>query len=297
MSKIGFIFAGQGQQFLHMGQDFYEGFVSARDLYDRAEEILGYDLLGISEAQLQTTEYTQPALYVLNAVIAKLLEGEGIFPFAASGLSLGEYNALLVSEVFDFETGLKIIKERAKIMQYEFEPFSTGMVACIKTNRETIELLIQDSDIEICNVNTPSQIVIGGETSKLSELLKTLKENKVRAIPLKVSTVSHMSLMNDASDKLRKILELYEYQKPILQFINNIHGKLQTTDFENSLSKHISNPTEFSSGIKLMQEMGVDTFIEIGPKGSISKFVKEICGDVKTYNVYDVTTFEVLKHG
>lgn len=291
--KYGFIFAGQGQQFYCMGQDLVTEYPLAEDIYNRAKKVLGYNILELSEEQLQQTLYTQPALYTLGHVLDCLLKENGVIPSIVSGLSLGEYNALTSAGVLSFEAGLKLISQRAKIMQEAFEPNTTGMAACIKTDKTTVSQAIANTNIEICNINTLSQIVIGGKKTELDEVVKKLKEKRIMAIPLKVSTVSHMSLMREASDKLGKILRKVKFNEPKIDFINNLHGDYQTSLFDNTLARHISEPTELATAILKMQHDGITNFIEVGPKGSISKFVKELCGnDIVINNVYDLETLK-----
>lgn len=297
--KTGFIFAGQGQQFLDMGKDLVSKYPLAQEKYDIAQEILGYDLLNLNLESLNNTKFTQPALYVLNAVLADILKLHHIEAEVVAGLSLGEYNALLYSGVFSFSDGLKIIKERAYLMANAYSENETGMLACLKVDIDQVNELIKDSSLEICNINTPSQIVVGGFRDEVVRMRKVFKENKVLAIPLKVSTISHTSLLKDQSVTLHSILSNFEYNKPKVDFVNNLNGELQSDNFILSLSKHISHPTNLSKSISLMKELEVRRFIEVGPKGSISKFVKEIVNDdsIEILNVYDITSLEGVING
>lgn len=293
--KTGFIFAGQGQQFFNMGKDLAENHEEVKAIYDLAASVLAYNPLDLSEEDLKKTLYTQPALYVLNHSIDVLMKEKGIVPDFVCGLSLGEYNALLSAEVFDFTQGLKLIQKRAHIMQYALEENTTAMVACLKTSQEAIAALIDGTGLEICNFNTPSQIVIGGYKKDIEQILPILKEAKIMAVPLKVSTVSHMSLLKDASLELREELLGIDFQSPKIDFINNLEAKVQKDGFADTLSRHIAQATHLSESIQLMQAQGIERFIEIGPKGSISKFVKEICGkDALVYNVYDEATLGAI---
>lgn len=290
--RIGFIFAGQGQQFLYMGQDFAQKYPVAQTIYKQATEILGYDVLNLDQKKLNETTYTQPALFTLSYVLNTVLKEEGIEPDITAGLSLGEYNALVSAGVLDFETSLKIIQKRAKLMAKAFKPNETAMAACLRTDRKTIESKLQDTGIEICNVNTPTQIVIGGKKDELETLVKNLKEDKIRALMLRVSTVSHMSLLKNESQKLLEILNDIEFKTPKIPFINNVGAKIQEDGFADSLSRQISETTELSKSIEKMIDEGVDAIIEVGPKNTIVKFVKEIDKELPTHNVYDVETLK-----
>ncbi|MFV0255060.1 MAG: ACP S-malonyltransferase [Erysipelotrichaceae bacterium] len=296
--KFGFLFAGQGQQFYCMGQDLALKYPEAKLIYDQAEKILGYNVLELSAEQLKETLYTQPALYTLGYILDTLLKKNNIIPSIVSGLSLGEYNALSSASALEFDDGLALIAKRAEIMQNAFEPYSTGMAACLKTNRADIAKILQGTNIEICNVNTLSQIVIGGRVAELQEVIQKLKKEKILAIPLKVSTVSHMSLMSEASALLQKALSEVKFKAPNIPFINNLSGDYQSDLFHNSLAQHISQTTELASAILRMKKDGITNFIEVGPKGSISKFVKELCGaEVEIVNVYDVASLEGVING
>lgn len=296
--KIGFIFAGQGQQFLDMGQDLVENCSFAKEIYSEAEAILGYSLLSLSKDQLENTEYTQPALYTLGAVLDKLLKNKNIEPSYVAGLSLGEYNALLSADVFTFSEGLKLIEKRAKIMANAFKENETGMIACLKTSYAAIEEILSESSLEICNYNSPSQIVLGGMSDEVTRMLPILKANKIIAIPLKVSTVSHMSLLNAASLELAKVLATVDFKTPKIDFINNLQAQIQNDNFVDTLAKHIASPTQLYKSVEEMYDLGVRHFIEVGPKGSIRKLIKEIIkdDDVIISNVYDLKTLEGVSH-
>ncbi len=290
--KIGFIFAGQGQQFLYMGKDLAETYPSAKALYLEAQEILGYDVLNLDEEKLHQTEYTQPALFTLGVVLDTVLKEKGITPDMVAGLSLGEYNALVSAEILDFKQALQVIQKRARLMSQAFEPFETAMAACVRTDRQSIEDALKGTNIEVCNVNTPSQIVIGGKKDELDAVVQDLKAQKIRALMLKVSTVSHMSLLKDETKKLKEIIAPLNFSKPKVPFINNVEAKIQDDNFADTLSRQISEPTLMADSIQKMLDEGVDTIIEVGPKNTIVKFVREINKEIDTFNVYDQETLK-----
>ena len=296
--KTGFIYAGQGQQFLDMGKDLVSEYSLAKSIYEEASNITSYDILNLNQEELSNTKYTQVAIYTLNYIVDKLLENKNIKADYVCGLSLGEYNALVNSEVISFSDGLEIIKERAIIMSEAYAPYETGLMAILKTNKDEVLKIIKDTSLKIANYNTESQIVIGGYSEDLSKIRNTFKENKILAIPLKVSIVSHTDLLSEASIDLYNILVKYNFKKPNKPFINNVEAKIQTDMFSESLSKHIRSSTHLNESIKLMYEEGVRRFIEIGPKGSISKLVKEILKDkdIEIINVYDVNTLEGVNY-
>jgi len=305
--KLGFIFAGQGQQFKGMGLDLIVASSEVKEIYQRASLVLGYDLQEVSndENALAKTIFTQPALLTLNYALAHMLKQNGIKAEYVAGLSLGEYNALIEAEVLSFEDALKIIKERARIMSNALPKNSTGMVAILKADLGIINEVLNDSrlnnEVAICNYNTFEQIVIGGSLVKLEIACELLKEKGLkRIIPLNVSTVSHMHLLNDAAKELELVLKEYIFVKPNIKFVNNVAAEYQEDNFVETLTKQISSSTYLAQSIELMMNDGVTTFIEIGPKNTISSFIKSIAKkldkNAKVFNVYDLETVkEVVK--
>lgn len=292
--KTGILFAGQGQQFLFMGQDLAESYPLAKEIYAEAEALLGFDLLNLDLDRLNETQYTQPAIFVLNYALSQILDIKADF---VAGLSLGEYSALTYAGVLDFKETLSLVFERAKIMQAAFPAGQTGMMALLKTDIVSVEKALEGLNLAVCNYNTPSQIVVGGKSQDIEAAKPLLKERGIRlAIPLKVSSVSHMHLMRDASEKLRKVLMEYDFKTPKINFINNLHAEVQSQGFVDSLARQISEMTRMYESIQKMIDLGVTNFIEIGPKGSLSKFVKEINPELSVVTIYNVKGIEVWKN-
>lgn len=296
--KRAFLFVGQGQQYPEMGVDLCLKYPEVRRIYNIAEDVLGYNLLELNFEHLMDSKYIQPSLYVLGYCIDGLLKDGGILPDFVAGLSLGEYNALTSATTITFEDGLNIIQQRAEIMSTAFNTGETKMAACLKTDTETLRSALEGSPVEICNYNSPTNHVIGGTTEAVDAMLKILKDQKILAIPLKMSTVSHSSLLNHASLKLKDILSDYEFKKPSVAFLNNTQAIYQEDNFIDSLAMQISKPTYMGTIIQKLHQEGVTHFIEVGPKGSLSRLVKEICGsEVQIDNVYDVLSLKEVIHG
>lgn len=288
------IFAGQGQQFLHMGQDLAAAYPQVQALYDKAQAISGIDILNLNEEDINQTRFTQLALYVLECSVLSLLED--LKYDVVCGLSLGEYGALTAAKVLDFEAGVKLLQKRGAIMDQAFDPGTTGMAALLKTDIDTVEAALKDTNIEICNYNTASQIVIGGLKSDLEAITPILKEKGIRMIiPLKVSSVSHMSLLEDASVQLREVLDKVDFKAPQCQFIANVSADYQVDGFAQSLQKQISQRTRMHETITRMANDGVREFVEIGPAGSLSKFIKAYDKSLVTDCIYDLETLKLYQ--
>lgn len=296
-----YLFAGQGQQFLNMGADLYERYDCVKHRYDEATQILGYEVLNLSEEQLNETRFTQPALFVLESAITDILKEHDIRYDAVTGLSLGEYGALYAAGVISFSEGLEIVSKRGDMMQSAFKPYETGMAAVLKTDYELIKPYLSKGNVEVCNFNTHQQIVIGGKRDELESVIETMKKDGIkRVIPLNVSVVSHMSLLKETSKELFAVLKQVKFKEPQVVFINNIEGSSQRSGFIETLSRHISEPTHFETSILNLLEQGARKFVEIGPKGSLSKLVKDISKQkeiqVETWNLYDVESVEEFIH-
>lgn len=301
--KIGFIYAGQGQQYLGMGQDLINQYDWANDVFSLAQSILDYDLLALinhDATKLNDTQYTQPALFVVDFLLGLVLENHNIKPSMVAGLSLGEYNALVNAKVLSFEDALNIIKVRAELMAHAYPKGFSKMAAVLKADVKIVNNVLQDESLNnkvaICNYNTHDQLVIGGQSEYVEKAISLLKKAGLkRIIPLDVSCVSHMHLLNKESNELQTELEKYYFNRPEIIFVNNIQGVIQVKDFVSTLANHISQPTYLKNIIELMLDE-VDVIIEVGPKKTISSFVKsmakELNKEIKIFNVYDLTSLE-----
>ena len=290
--KIAFLFAGQGSQYVGMGQDFYNEYDEVKKIYDKFPEIR--DLCFSGDANiLNQTMYAQKAILLTSYAISQMLK---IKPEYVCGLSLGEYTALAYSNVWNIDDAIKIITERGRIMQGALPLGTTMMAAVIGMDRDVIKNAISTVKgvCEIANYNCKGQIVITGEIEAVKQGMENLKAaGAKRVIPLNVSGAFHSSLLIPASYELREILDKYKPNKPSYKVVYNISGKEEKSDINDILQSQICHSVYFEDTINYLHENGVDTFIEIGPGSTLSSFVKKTLTDV---NVISINKVEDLKN-
>lgn len=310
--KIAFIFSGQGSQYIGMGKELYDNIPSCKKIYDKANEVLGFDLKELifngDKEELNITENTQPAILTTSIAILQAIKDKGINPDIVAGLSLGEYSALVASEALDFETAVSLVKKRGRFMQ-EAVPQGVGsMVAVIGLDenkiKEVLKIASEKGIVEIANYNTNSQIVIGGEREAVEFASELLKEcGARRVIPLKVSGPFHTSLLNEASIKLKNEFENIHFNDPKIKIITNVTADFieNGNEIKELLINQVKSSVRWSETIEKMLDEGIDTFIEIGPLKTLSSFVREISKEgkatVKIFNVEDLKSLNKTLEG
>ena len=302
MTKIAFLFAGQGSQTVGMARDLYENYPIVRETFDQASQILGYDirdLIDNQEDKLHQTRYTQPAILTTSVAIFRLLEEEGIQPDMVAGLSLGEYSALVASGALTFEDAIALIAKRGEYMETA-APAGTGkMVAVLNTDVNLIEEIcstVTSGIVSPANYNTPAQIVIGGEVTAVDEAVEALKAAGVkRMIPLNVSGPFHTALLRPASEQLAQALEQVEFADFQVELVGNTEAKvMKKEDIKSLLTRQVMEPVRFYESIATMQEAGVTNFIEIGPGKALSGFVKKIDKTAHVVAIEDIEGLQIV---
>ena len=303
--KIGFLFPGQGAQIVGMGKDLYEKYPEYRNIYEKTNKITGVKIdeltFNSTEDELSQTKNTQIAILTMSLAILAILKKENIDVTATMGLSLGEYTSLIHSGVISFEDGIKIVKKRGELMQDLCPDGEWSMAAIMGLDESTINKIcdnITEGFVTPANFNCPGQIVISGEKNAVIEAIEKCKiSGAKRAIELNTSGPFHTCKLKEASEALAKELEQVELRQFDTQVVKNIDGKFYETqdNVKEILANHIINPVRFADGLQTMIDMGIDTFIEIGPGKTLSGFVKRTNKDVKIFNINDITTLEATK--
>ena len=309
--KIGYLFPGQGAQSLGMGKDIYEKYDVVKEVYKKVQELTGIDVAKITfenEELLNQTQYTQICILTMSLAILEILKQNGIKAEVSSGLSLGEYTALINSGVLSFEDGIQLVKKRGEYMQKLVPEGEWLMSAILGVEEEKV--------IEVCklaneksaenfvvpvNFNCPGQIVISGNKAGVETAEVIAKEQGARKVrELKTSGPFHTEKLKEASEALKKELEKVEFNKFNNTVIKNIDGTeyKETDDIRDILAKHIISPVKFTAVLQKMLDMGVDTFIEVGPGKTLSGFIKKMPTEkeIKILNINNCETLEnVLK--
>ena len=303
MTKTAFLFAGQGAQYLGMARDLYDQYDVVKATFEEASQVLGYDvreLIDQNEEKLNQTRYTQPAILTTSVAIYLLLAEKGIQPDMVAGLSLGEYSALVAAGALDFRTAVALVAKRGAFME-EAAPAGSGkMVAVLNAEVSLIEAACQTASqlgvVSPANYNTPSQIVIGGDTAAVDKAVQLLKEAGVkRLIPLNVSGPFHTALLKPASEQLAQVLAETEFADFQLPLVGNTEADIMEAGrIKELLTRQVMEPVRFYDSIAKMQEAGVTEFIEIGPGKVLSGFMKKIDKSAAVHSVESVDTLTAL---
>jgi len=301
MNKTALLFAGQGAQTVGMGKLLAEKSAVAREWFDRANHVLGYDLAKICfegpESELIKTANAQPAIFLVGWVAFQALrEALPELRFdATAGLSLGEFTALAAAGALDFDDAIRVVRERGKFMQEAAEATRGGMAAIIGLDESTTREVCAESGVELANLNCPGQIVISGEADKMEAACELAKKRGARkAMPLDVIGAFHSKLMSTAQPRLAAVLAGISIRTPGVPVISNVTGEPHgaPSTIPPVLVQQVTSSVRWEASIRFLLSQGFNRFIELGPGKALSGFMKRIDPNVTMLNVSDADTLE-----
>lgn len=308
MQKIGYIFPGQGSQYVGMGLDLYEKYQAARDIFDSANSALEFDLkkvcFEVPEEELTKTDISQPAIVTMSIAALKALEhemdtigrGRTVFaPTSTAGLSLGEYSALVAAGVLSFEDAVRLVYKRGQFMQQAADKNKGAMASVLGLSREALEKICKEAGVQIANLNSPGQTVISGLTDNINKAAEMARaEGASRVVTLNVSGAFHSRYMEDAASRLEKALEHAMFFKPKFSVLANVTANYQDNpeQIKKNLINQVTGPVLWEDSVRQMAKDGISVLLEIGPGTVLRSLVRRIDSNIKVYNIGKVKEIE-----
>ncbi len=283
-----YVFPGQGAQFTGMGKDLYDGFEEARDLFERANSILGYRITDLmfegTDEELRQTKVTQPAIFLHSVILAKML-GNGFNPDMVAGHSLGEFSALVAAGGISFDDGLKLVYARAMAMQKACEAEPSTMAAIIGLDDDVVEQVCTDTGEVVvpANYNSPGQLVISGSISGIELACERLKAaGAKRALPLKVGGAFHSPLMEPARVELAEAIKHTPFMQPVCPVYQNVDAYPHTNPekIKENLIAQLTSPVRWTQIMKNMLANGMVELIEVGPGNVLQGLIKKVAPEI-----------------
>jgi len=293
--KTAYVFPGQGSQWVGMGRDLYQGFDSAKAVFEQADEALNFPLSKLCfdgpEDELLQTINAQPAIVTVSFACLEAMRGvSGLEPAFVAGHSLGEYTALAAAGVLDFATTVYLARERGRLMHEAGQITPGGMAAVIGLDEPALSEVCAETGACIANINCPGQIVISGAEAKLAKAMDSVKARGAhRVIPLPVSGAFHTPLMQPAVDGMTEIIARLSFNKPAVPIVGNTTAQPLTTAelVEEELLRQLCNCVQWQCSVEYMLGDGVASFVEIGPGRVLAGLIKRIDRDVNIVNIGD----------
>ena len=301
----GWLFPGQASQKVGMGLDLKENSEKARKYFEMSNEIMECDIQSIifdgPEEKLKRTEYTQPAIYIVSAIIGYLLIDKGLKPDALAGHSLGEYSALSIGEVFDFPTGLKLVKFRSENMAEAGKKEKGSMAAILGLDDDSVQKVCSSYDgtgtVVAANYNSPGQVVISGSPDAIQWAMSASKKAGARmAVELNVSGAFHSPLMSSARENLAEMINSLEISDSTFPVYTNVDAKPVTRnkDIKDSLIRQLESPVQWTKTILAMKKNGIKSFFEVGPGRVLQGLNKRIERSISSKGIDSIKQLEQI---
>jgi len=284
-----YVFPGQGAQYSGMGKDLYENSVTARELFDKANDILGFRITDVmfegTDEDLKQTRVTQPAIFLHSVILARTLQD--FRPDMVAGHSLGEFSALVANDALSFEDGLRLVSKRASAMQKACEAQPSTMAAIMGLKDETVEEVCNEIEEVLvpANYNSPGQVVISGSIEGIDKAVEKLKEKGAKkAIKLKVGGAFHSPLMDPAKQELEAAINETHFSKPVCPVYQNATASPSEDPdtIKENLVKQLTSPVKWTQTVEKMLEDGAEKFIEVGPGKVLQGLIKKVDRKVPT---------------
>ena len=294
-----FAFSGQGAQTVGMGADLYNADPAAKAIFDEADRTLGYPLTEIifngPEDQLTQTKYCQVAIYTMSCACLDAFRAAHpeVIPFAAAGLSLGEYAALYAGKSYSFANGLRLLNRRALLMDEACHAAVGTMASVLGGDPAIIREVCKDCDIDVANYNSPGQVVISGEKDKVGHAIEMLKAHgQKKVIPLTVAGAFHSRLMRTAGEGLAKVLAETALEMPKIPVYHNFTSEpAENTDaIKENLHAQVAGSVQWCQSVQKMVERGADFMIEFGPGNVLTNLLRRTCPEIGYRNINNIET-------
>lgn len=302
MAHIAFVFPGQGSQKVGMGLDLYQNSPAAREVFEECDRALDFPLSQLCfqgpEEELRQTIHAQPAIVATSVACLRAAAElhSGFQPSLLAGHSLGEYSALVAAGVLEIGDGIRLVRERGRLMHQAGARQPGGMAAVIGLDEPSLAQLCQEAGVEIANINSPNQIVISGAKEALNQAMELARSQGARVVPLEVSGAFHSQLMKPAADELARIISELPFRDPEVPIVVNTTAQPATTaqEIKEELAQQLLHCVRWRHSVQYMIDDGISTFIEIGPGSVLAGLIKRIDRGVQMLNISDMSSMSVL---